>query len=102
MPAGMRELVACSMAIAVMPPAQCTPFPSTTPASTPTTTAAQDSHPRRAHGESSPHAEHCKATHPIVIDLIHRFAAPLTSAPRGRSRRTTRAYRHLVQVPPRT
>jgi hypothetical protein len=34
-----------------------------------------------------PHADHCKATHPIVVDLIHRFAAPLTSAPRGRSRR---------------
>jgi len=49
-----------------------------------------------------PHADHCKATHPIVIYLIHRFAASLTSAPRGRSRRTTRAYRHLVQVPPRT
>ena len=40
-PAGMRELAACSMAIAVMPPAQCTPFPSTTPARMPTTTASR-------------------------------------------------------------
>jgi hypothetical protein len=47
-----------------------------------------------------PHADHGKTTHPIVVDLIHRFAAPLTSAPLGQSRRTTRAYRHLVQVPP--
>jgi hypothetical protein len=49
-----------------------------------------------------PPADHCKATHPIVVDFIHRFAAPLTSGPLGRSRRTTRAYRHLVQVPPPT
>lgn len=27
-----------------------------------------------------PHADHCQATHLIVADLIHRFAAPLTSA----------------------
>jgi hypothetical protein len=40
MPAGMQERAARSMAIAVMPPTQCTPFPSTTPANTPTTTAS--------------------------------------------------------------
>lgn len=32
-------------------------------------------------------------------DLIHRFVMPLTSASRGRSRRITREYRHLVHVP---
>jgi hypothetical protein len=72
-PADMRELAACSMAIAVTPPTQCTRFRSTTPASTPTTPAAKDSHPRRADGEP-PHADHRKTHAPIVVDLIHRFA----------------------------
>jgi hypothetical protein len=40
-PAGMRELAACSMGLAVMPPAQYTPFPSTTAASMPTTTTSR-------------------------------------------------------------
>jgi hypothetical protein len=84
--------------IAVTPPAQCRPFRA------PRRPPRQPSKivPDSRTASPPPHADHSKAMHPIMVDLIHRFAAPLASAPRGRSRRTTRAYRHLVQVPPRT